>query len=62
MGFKIVLNVLYNIGILICLVGIYYSYKHSNWPYLMGLVFIGAMIFIFKLRLIKDIRNMSKKP
>ncbi|WP_295651673.1 DUF6358 family protein [uncultured Mucilaginibacter sp.] len=62
MGLKILLNVLYNIGIIICLVGIYFSYQHGNWPYIMGLVFIGAMIFIFKLRLIKDIRNMGKNP
>jgi len=62
MAFKFFLNILYNLGIMICLVAIYYSYKHSNWPYLLGLVFIAAMIFIFKLRLIKDVKNMTKKP
>ena len=62
MGFKFFLNVLYNIGIIICLIVVYYSLKNSNWAYLAGSLFLAVMILIFKLRLIKDIRNMTKKP
>jgi hypothetical protein len=62
MWFKILLNVLFNVGLFLCMVIIYYGFKNSNWAYVLGAVFAFAMILIFKLRLIKDIRNTSKKP
>lgn len=61
MGFKVFLNVLYNICIFICAYFVYYSIKGHNWPYVLGGVFLLGMVVIFKLRLIKDIRNMQKK-
>ena len=62
MWVKILLNVLYNIGIFVCLLIVYYSSKNSNWAYVLGAAFLCAMIIVFKLRLIKDIKKMPKKP
>jgi Na+/melibiose symporter-like transporter len=62
MGFKVFLNVLYNICIFICVLFIISSIKNSNWAYVLGVTFLLAMVIIFKLRLIKDIRNTQKKP
>jgi len=61
MALKILMNVLYNICIFICAFFIFYSAKNHHWSYVMGGVFLGAMVIIFKLRLIKDIREMQKK-
>lgn len=62
MGFKVFLNVLYNICIFICLLFVISSFKNSNWAYVLGGTFLMVMVIIFKLRLIKDIRNTQKKP
>ncbi|WP_121196992.1 DUF6358 family protein [Mucilaginibacter gracilis] len=57
---KILLNVLYNICIFLCAIFVYYSIKNHNWAYVLGGVFLGVMVLIFKLRLVKDIRNQQK--
>jgi hypothetical protein len=62
MAFKFILNILYNIGIIICLVVVYFGFKNHNYAYVLGAGFLGAMVFIFKLRLIKDIKKLTKKP
>jgi uncharacterized BrkB/YihY/UPF0761 family membrane protein len=61
MWVKVVVNVLYNICIFICLIFIYSSVKNHNWAYVLGATFICAMVIIFKLRLIKDIKSTAKK-
>lgn len=62
MGIKVFLNVMYNICIFICAYFVYYSIKGHNWPVAFGAVFLLGMVIIFKLRLLKDIRNSQKKP
>ena len=62
MGKKIALNVLYNIGIFICLLLIYEGFVQPRYEYIAGAVFIGAVIVILKIRLLKEVRNMQKKP
>jgi hypothetical protein len=61
MWVKVVLNVLYNVGIFLCLLLIYTSVTNKNWAYVLGGVFICAMIIIFKIRLIKDVKKAQKK-
>ncbi|EHQ27201.1 DUF6358 family protein [Mucilaginibacter paludis] len=61
MWFKVLLNVLYNVCIFLCLLFGYYSIKNSNWAYLLGAIFLCAMVIIFKIRLIKDIKSTQKK-
>ncbi len=62
MGKKLVLNVLYNLGIFICLWLIYYGFTTPRYEFIAGAVFIGAVFVILKIRLLKEIRNMQKKP
>jgi hypothetical protein len=62
MGFKVFLNVLYNVCIFICAYFVYKSIMSHNWPIALGSFFLLGMVIIFKLRLLKDIRNSQKKP
>ena len=62
MGIKFVLNILYNLCIIICAFTIWSGFKNHNWAFVAGAMFIGALIVIFKIRLIKDVKNMTKKP
>jgi len=61
MALKLIMNVLYTICIFICIVFVFYSVKNHHWSYVMGGTFIGAMVVIFKLRLIKDVKESQKK-
>jgi hypothetical protein len=62
MGKKLALNVLYNICIFICLALIYYGFEHARYEFIAGAVFIGAVFVILKIRLLKEVRNLQKKP
>ena len=62
MGKKLALNVLYNLGIFICLWLIYYGFTTPRYEFIAGGLFIGAVFVILKIRLLKEIRNMQKKP
>ena len=60
MGKKLALNVVYNIGIFICLILIFEGFQNKHYEYIAGAVFIGAVLVILKIRLLKDVRNMQK--
>lgn len=62
MGKKLALNVLYNIGIFVCLALAYYGFKQPRYEFVAGAIFIGAVFVILKIRLIKEVRNTQKKP
>ena len=59
MGKKLALNVLYNIGIFICLILIYEGALNKHYEYIAGALFIGAILVILKIRLLKEVRNMQ---
>jgi len=62
MAFKFILNILYNLCLVICVITMWSGFKNGNWAYVLGPLFIGALIVIFKIRLIKDVKNQTKKP
>jgi hypothetical protein len=62
MGKKLALNVLLNIGIFVCLVLAYWGFEHTRYEFILGAIFIGTVLVILKIRLIKEVRNMQKKP
>jgi hypothetical protein len=62
MVLKVVINVLYNICIFVCLLFVYFGIKNSNWAYVLGGAFLCALVIVFKIRLIKDIKNAQKNP
>lgn len=58
---KILLNVFYNIGIILCAWGIYYGYTTTQ--YLISVIFLAAgAFFVFqKIRLLKEVKGSMKK-
>lgn len=62
MGIKLALNIAYNIGIIFCVYVFYFGYQHNLYVYMAGAVFVAALIMIFKIKLIKEIKNTKKKP
>lgn len=60
---KVALNVLYNIGIFVCLVMAYtFGFEHPHWDYLACAVILGGVLVVLKIRLVKEVRGMQKKP
>ena len=60
MGKKLALNVVYNVGIFLCLVILFEGIKYSRYEYVAGALFIGVVLAILKIRLIKDLSKMQK--
>ncbi|SDE16843.1 hypothetical protein SAMN05216464_104204 [Mucilaginibacter pineti] len=61
MGFKLVLNVLYTIGIVLCAFVAYQQYSAKNYTYMAIAIFAMALVIVFKIRLLKDVREAQKK-
>jgi len=61
MGLKLVLNVLYTIGLVLCAFVAYQAFGAKNYPLLAGAVFAAAIVAILKIRLLKDVRSAQKK-
>ncbi|MGZ3874119.1 MAG: DUF6358 family protein [Mucilaginibacter sp.] len=63
MGKKLFLNVLYNIGIFVCLItGYQYGIVQKQYGYLAGAVLIIAIFIVLKIRLLKEIKKAQKNP
>jgi hypothetical protein len=62
MGKKVALNVLYNIGIFICIIIIWSAFEHARYEYVLGCGFIAGILISLKIKLIKDVKNAEKKP
>jgi len=61
MGKKLFLNVLYNIGIFLCIITGYWGFGKGQYAFVAGAVFIGVVFIILKVQLLKDVRNSQKK-
>lgn len=59
MVLKFILNIAYTICLVLCVLVIISGFKNHNWAFVVGATFIGVLIFIFKLRLIKDVKNIT---
>ena len=60
MGKKLALNVLYTIGIFICIAIGYWGSQHNRYEYIVAAVFIGILFIVLKVKLLKDLRNTRK--
>ena len=60
MGKKIALNVLYNISIFLCVLGIIKSYSGGQYPYIPVMGFILVIVVVLKVKLVKQIRNTNR--
>jgi hypothetical protein len=61
MGFKLVLNVLYTVGIVLCLFVAYKANTDKNFTMLGAAILLGGVIVVLKIRLLKDVKNSQKK-
>lgn len=61
MAFKLILNILYTIGIALCAFVAYQQFKDKNYIYMAVAIFAMALVIIFKIRLLKDVREAQKK-
>jgi Family of unknown function (DUF6358) len=63
MGKKLFLNVLYNIGIFLCLItGYQYGIVQKQYGYLLGAVLIIAIFIVLKIRLLREVKKAQKNP
>ena len=61
MGKKLALNVLYNIGIIACIIAVYtFGFEYPHWDYMACAIIIGGVLVTLKIRLLKEVRNMQK--
>jgi hypothetical protein len=61
MGFKLVLNVLYTIGMVLCAFVAYQYFKDKNYIVMGVAIVAGITVIILKIRLLKDVKNSQKK-
>lgn len=61
MGKKFILNICYNLGIMLCVFGVIWCYNNNK--YLPGafLVGAGAALLYFKIHLMRDIKKNFKE-
>jgi len=62
MGKKLLLNTLYSIGIFICILLVYKGFSAKEYWYIPGGLFVGAILLVLKIRILREVRNMQKKP
>ncbi|MGI4803203.1 MAG: DUF6358 family protein [Janthinobacterium lividum] len=61
MGAKLLLNILYNLSIILCVFLIYWSFNHQRYDWIAAGVFIIVVAIILKIRLTKEVRALQKK-
>jgi len=61
MGAKLFLNILYNLGIILCVVLIYWSLEHKRYDWIVAGAFIIIIIIFLKIKLAKEVRELQKK-
>jgi hypothetical protein len=60
---KVLPNVLYNIGIFICLItGYQYGILQKQYVFLLGAVILIAIFIMLKIKILKEIKNTQKRP
>ena len=61
---KILLNIVYTIGIFLCLITLIWGVQHSRYEFVMAAALVGATFIVLKIKLLKDVKNMinNKKP
>jgi len=59
---KAALNLLCNLGLFACLLGVYWGFEYKNYEFVLAGAFGAAVFVVLKIRLIKEIKNLTKKP
>lgn len=58
---KVLLNVIYNLAIIILIFCLFWSINHSFYMLSAAVVFLIALITFLKIRLIKEVKKASRK-
>lgn len=61
MAFKLVLNVLYTIGMVLCAFVAYQQFTSKSYVGMGIAIAAGLLVIFLKVRLLKDVRNSQKK-
>ena len=61
MAKKIFLNIFLNIAIFTMLLSVFWSFNHAHYGLAIGAVVVLAMLIFFKIRLVKQVREMTRK-
>ncbi len=59
---KVALNVFYNIIILLSFYAIYIGFSTGHYEYVLAGVFSAAIFIILKLKLVKQVKEITKRP
>ncbi|WP_114939851.1 DUF6358 family protein [Mucilaginibacter endophyticus] len=62
MGFKLVLNVLYTMGVALCFIVAYKMFTTHNYPVMVGAMIVGVIVIFMKLRLLKEVKETQEAP
>lgn len=62
MGKKLALNVLYNVCIFVALAIAYEGVIRGQYAYLLASVFIVAVVIALKMKLLKEVKETTRKP
>ncbi|WP_121808625.1 DUF6358 family protein [Mucilaginibacter kameinonensis] len=60
MGFKLVLNVLYTMGVALCFIVAYKMFTTHNYPVMAGAMIVGVIVIFMKLRLLKQVKETQE--
>ncbi|OOQ57623.1 DUF6358 family protein [Mucilaginibacter pedocola] len=61
MGKKLALNVVYNLGIIIAVAIGWWGIQHTQYAYVLGAVFIIAIFISLKIKLMKEVKELTRK-
>lgn len=60
MGFKLVLNVLYTMGIALCFIVAYKMFTTHQYLIMAGAMIVGTGVIFLKLRLLKEVKEAQQ--
>ncbi|MXV14201.1 DUF6358 family protein [Hufsiella ginkgonis] len=60
MGYKILLNIAYNIALFLMVMSAIWSFNHQRYGLLLGSIFVMVIVVYLKIRLIKKIKELTK--
>jgi hypothetical protein len=60
MGKKLALNVLYTVGIFVCMAIGYWGFQHSRYEYIAGAAFIAVLFIVLKVKLLRELRTPQR--
>lgn len=61
MALKILLNIFYNIAIILLVGSAIWSFNHASYGLLLGALFSLVLVVFLKIRLVKQVKELTRK-